>query len=326
MVTTLAGLAGGTGTADGSPSIAQFNSPYGAVADAAGNTFIADTLNHTIRKMDASGNVTTLAGLAGTKGSVDGTRSAARFYIPYGLTVDTSGNVYVCDSGNNTIRKITPTGLVTTLAGLAGTNGTVDGTGNGARFYTPGAIAFNGTDTLIVADTGNDTIRKVSLTGVVTTFAGTPGVSGTADGLGTQAQFLLPYGVAIDATGNVVVADTYNNTVRKIDPAGRVTTLAGTPGAYGAADGQGSLARFAHPRGIVLDYVGNVYVSDYANHAIRKIDSAGNVTTLVGVLGKGLAFPGSLPAGLNYPWGLAITSNNDLIVTTTNGVMQATAP
>jgi len=325
-VSTLAGLAGGSGSTNGSAVDARFNSPYGLACDASGNTYLADTVNHAIRKIDTAGNVTTLAGLPGTSGSADGSGTAARFYLPYSLTLDASGNIYVADSCNYTIRKITPAGVVTTLAGLAGTKGTADGTGSAARFYVPGGIAFDGVNSLIVADTSNHAIRKVSLAGVVSSLAGSAGVSGSTDGPAMQARFYLPYGVAADGAGNVFVSDTYNMAIRKIDAAGNVTTLAGLPGTYGSIDGQGTLARFWQPRGVTVDGSGNVFVADYKNHAIRKIDGAGNVTTLVGVLGKNGAFPGPMPAGLASPWGLACTPSGDILVTTTNGLMQVTAP
>src|SRR5205814_1507614 len=146
------------------------------------------------------------------------------------------GNAYVADALNNTIRKVTAAGLVTTLAGLAGTIGTADGTGSAARFYNPTAVAVDISGTIYVADTDNHTIRKVTPAGVVTTLAGLAGGFGTADGTGSAAQFKYPYGVAADNAGNVYVADALNNTIRKVTPAGVVTTLAGLAGNLGSTD------------------------------------------------------------------------------------------
>ena len=153
-------------------------------------------------------------------GSSDGTGSAARLYNPYAVAVDSSGNVFVADTGNNIIRKVTPAGVVTTLAGTAGLYGNADGTGSAARFDIVEGIAVDGSDNVFVADTLNSTIRKITPGGVVTTFAGTPGVIGSADGTGSAALFNNPSGVATDGAGNVYVADSNNFTIRKITPAG----------------------------------------------------------------------------------------------------------
>src|ERR1035437_967890 len=161
--TTLAGPAEvGGGDADGPGSLARFRYPYGAAVDSAGNVYVADYGNSTIRKMTPGGVVTTLAGLATSPGSADGTGSAARFYQPAGVAVDSAGNLYVADYGNSTIRKVTPGGVVTTLAGLAGSPGSADGTGSAARFYKPYGVAVDSAGNVYVPEYGNHTIRKVS--------------------------------------------------------------------------------------------------------------------------------------------------------------------
>ena len=165
---------------------------------------------------------TTLAGKASI-GSDDGTGSAARFYFPTGVATDSSGNVYVADANNHTIRKVTPAGVVTTLAGLAGNSGSADGTGSAARFHSPNGVATDSSGNVYVADTGNHTIRQITPAGVVTTLAGLAGSSGSTDGPGSAARFYYPEGVATDSSGNVYVADTVNDTIRKITPAGVVT-------------------------------------------------------------------------------------------------------
>jgi sugar lactone lactonase YvrE len=229
--------------------------------------------------------VTTLAG-SGALGSVDGTRTEASFASPQGLAVDWSGNVYVADSDNHKIRKITPAGVVTTLAG-SGSYGSVDGTGNAASFSAPAGVAVDSSGNVYVADTGNNKIRKITSSGVVTTLAGGAGGSlwhnwsGSADGTGNAAGFFSPRGIAVDSSGNVYVADWGGHKIRKITPAGVVTTLAGS-GASGSADGMGTAASFYEPNGVTVDSSGNVYVADSSNYKIRKITSTGVVTTLAG--------------------------------------------
>ena len=203
---------------DGVGSAAQFNDPEGVTVDQAGNLFVADTCNQTIRKITPSGLATTLAGKPASIGSADGTTSAARFNFPAGVAVDRAGNVFVADSGNHTIRKVTQSGLVTTLAGKAGTAGTNDGIGPSARFYAPSGVAVDRAGNLFVADSGNSTIRKVTLAGVVTTIGGVPGVTGWDDGIGTSAQFCGPCGIAVDGAGCLYVSDSGNNRITKGTP------------------------------------------------------------------------------------------------------------
>jgi sugar lactone lactonase YvrE len=271
VVTTLAGTAGAWGSTDGTGTAARFNNPFGITSDGT-NLYVADTYNHTIRKIViSSGVVTTLAGTAGSLGSIDGTGNAARFNYPYTITTDGT-NLYVADTYNHTIRKLViSTGVVTTLAGTAGSLGSTDGTGTAARFYYPRGITTDGTN-LYVADTSNQTIRKIVIaTGVVTTLAGTVGAGGSTDGTGTAARFYWPSGINSDGT-NLYVSDSGNNTIRKIVIAsGVVTTLAGTAGSSGSTDGVGNVARFSSPQGITTDGT-NLYVADTNNFNIRKIE------------------------------------------------------
>ena len=291
VVTTLAGQAGSSGSADGTGSAARFGGPSSVAVDIGGNLYVADSGNNTIRKVTPGGVVTTLAGQAGSSGSADGTGSAAQFWNPTGVTVDSAGNVYVADSFNFTIRKVTPAGEVTTLAGLAGHYGSADGRGSAARFGTssggggPSDVAVDTHGDIYVADPYNNTIRKVTPMGEVTTLAGSAGYAGSADGTGTFARFFFPFGVAVDSAGNVYVADQFNHTIRRVTPPGEVTTLAGSAGHRGSADGTGNAAQFAHPSGVAVDGTGSVYVTDYSNSTIRKVTPGGLVTTLAGVAG-----------------------------------------
>jgi len=279
QVTTLAG-SGTSGSLDNPNGInAQFSVPFGVAVDGAGNVYVADTANHLIRKITPAGVVTTLAGNGNFGFNDDPNGALAEFDNPVGVAVDGAGNVYVADSQNHRIRKITSAGAVTTLAGSA-TAGSVDATGTAAQFGFPEGVAVDGAGNVYVADTANHRIRKVTPLGVVTTLVGSS--QGFADGTGTNARFSSPKGVAVDGAGNVYVADTNNHRIRKITPAGAVTTLAGN-GNFGFVDNaNGSSARFDSPEGVAVDGAGNVYVADTNNNRIRKITPLGAVTTLAG--------------------------------------------
>ncbi|MCC6989029.1 MAG: immunoglobulin domain-containing protein [Acidobacteria bacterium] len=238
--------------------------------------------NHLIRKITPAGVVSTLAGSPGITGSTNGSGAAARFSYPSGVAVDASGNVYVADAGNGTIRKITPAGAVSTLAGQPGMVGSEDGAGAAARFYSPGGVAVDGAGHVYVADTFNHRVRKISPAGNVTTLAG-QGTAGSANGTGTAAQFNYPHGLAVSSSGTVFVADRRNHTIRAVTAAGVVSTLAGLPGVFGSQDGTRTDARFKEPFGVALDTDGNLYITDKENNLIRKSTPAGNVTTLAGL-------------------------------------------
>jgi len=316
VVTTLAGLAGIQGSADGNGSDARFNLPGGVAVDGAGNVYVADSANSTIRHISPSGTVTTLAGLAENPGKLDGTGSEARFWGPNDVARDVAGNLYVTDSGNNLIRKISPGGVVTTLAGNADAGpGSADGTGNDARFRGPDGVAVDNNGNVYVADTFNHTIRKVTPAGVVTTLAGLAGAYGSTDGTNDQARFYFPNDLTIDAAGDLIVADTRSNTIRKVTPEGVVTTLAGRASSEGYAEGPGTVARFKGTDGIAVDGNGIVYVADGYNHSLRKITPAGFVSTLAGLVEN----PGSndgtgSQARFQSPLGIAVDVAGDLYV------------
>jgi sugar lactone lactonase YvrE len=320
IVTTLAGLPGAFGSADGLGSAALFNYPCGLVADSLGaNIYVADAGNNTIRRLTAGHQVTTIAGLAaGASGAVDGTNSTARFLAPQAVAVDPAGNLYAADTGNNTIRKITPAGIVTTLAGSSTNAGYADGTNGTARFWRPTGIALDSATNLYVADNGNQVIRKITPSGVVTTLAGSPTNAGYADGTNGAAQFTNPTGIAADAAGNLYVADFGNSLVREITPAGLVSTFAGNPEQNGSADGSNTAAEFLLPCGVTVDGSSNVYVADTGNHTIRKITPAGVVSTFAGYPG----FPGasdgiSNTAQFCFPHGIAVDAASNLYVADT---------
>ncbi len=314
----LAGESGVAGLEDGPGRQAHFWLPNGVAVDRLGNLYVADTASHTIRKLTPDGTVTTLAGLSGSHGTTDGLAGQARFSAPFGVAVDASGSVYVADTANNTIRQITTNGLVTTLAGLAGQAGATDGSGDEARFRNPWSVAVDGQGNVIVADMSNNTIRKITPAGVVSTLAGRAGLSGHADGPGSQARFNCPYGVAVDAEGTVYVSDSGNHAIRLISPDGMVSTLAGLPGYPGSTDGTGDAARFWNPQGLAVDSEGTVYVADTGNQTIRKITPEGEVTTLAGLAGTSGTndLPG-LDARFDSPGGIAVDADGNLYVADT---------
>lgn len=254
-----------------------------------------------------------VAGSIGGMGDEDGTGSAARFSGPAGVAVDRAGVVYVADQGNHTIRKISTSGAVTTFAGLGGTPGSADGTASTARFHAPASVAVDAAGNLYVADQGNHTIRKITPAGMVTTLAGTAGVIGSKDDVGAAAQFSSPFGVAVDGAGNVYVGDQGNDTIRKVTPAGAVTTLAGIPGVAGSANGTGA-ATFSAPAGVAVDGAGNVYVADQQNSTIRKITPGGVVTTLAGLVRQAGFGDGNPDSLFSAPAGVAVDSAGNLYI------------
>ena len=284
QVTLLAGSAGVSGSADGQGASARFAYPGGLAVEAAGSLLVADTGNHTVRRVAADGTVTTLAGTPGVPGTADGSGVAARFNGPSGLVLDGTGGAFVSDTQNHTIRHLSATYQVTTLAGKAGSPGKVDAAGTAAQFNEPNGLALASDGTLFVADYGNSLIRAVSASGAVTTLAGQTATTGTADGTGTAAQFNLPVGLALDASRNLWVADTRNHTLRRIVPAtGAVTTVAGVGGTRGNVDSTtGTSASFNTPCALALTPSGALVVADTGNHLLRSV-SAGSpyaVTTL----------------------------------------------
>jgi serine/threonine protein kinase/sugar lactone lactonase YvrE len=276
----LAGQVGVSGSRDGPAALALFRAPGAVAVDNAGGVYVADTGNNTIRKIDPAGVVSTLSGKPGAHGALDGPGADARFWAPFGIAVDGAGNLCVAEVANNTLRQVTAAGQASTLAGLAGEPGGADGAGIDAQFRNPWGVAIDKSGNTYVTDMSNFTIRKISPQGRVSTLAGQAGSSGSGDGPGKFARFWDSHGIAVDGAANLYVADTGNDTIRKITPSGEVMTLAGLAASPGDVDGNGPTARFRNPEGIAVDGAGNIFVSDTDNHAIRKITPAGAVTTL----------------------------------------------
>jgi gliding motility-associated-like protein len=283
MVSTIAGSPTISGWVDASGAAARFNGPHGITADKSGNVYIADRLNNRIRKISLSGVVSTVAG-SGAVGGVDAQGTAASFNEPWGIACDTLGNLYVADTKNYKIRKIDAAGNVTTVAGV-GVFGTTNGTVNVATFGFPTGIAVSKDGSIIyVADYNTHVIRKI-FGGMVSTFSGTVYLSGANDGISAVATFNHPRGIELDANNNIIVADEWNNLIRKVSPAGTVVTLAGT-GVIGSVDGTAGAALFNYPGDITIDTLNNIFVADGYNNTIRKIASGTNlVTTYAGTAG-----------------------------------------
>src|SRR5665213_3067444 len=285
--------------------------------------------NPTPTPYSSTAYVSTLAGSAGVTGAINATGTAASFNLPTGVAVDSFGNIYVADQNNDLIRKITAGGVVTTLAGQAGVYGSTNATGTAASFNSPTGVAVDTAGNVYVADMANCLIRKITAGGIVSTLAGQPRVNGSTNATGTAASFYYPTGVAVDTAGNVYVADSGNNLIRKITSGGVVTTLAGSLSG-GSTNGTGTAASFNQPFGVAVDTVGNIYVTDTLNNLIRKITSGGVVTTMAGE-GSGFGVhgwpnPGSTngmgpAASFNFPTGITVDSSGNVYIGDQNNNM-----
>jgi sugar lactone lactonase YvrE len=318
-VTTIAGN-GTSGFSDGSTSSPKFYSPTGIAIAISGNMYVADSQNHCIRKITSSGFVSTFAG-SGTAGFNNGAAEVAQFNIPYSIAVDASENVYVTESNSSAIRKITPAGVVSTFAGNVSTSGFLDGIGSIALFSSPRGLGVDGAGNVYVADSNNNRIRKITSSGVVTTIAG-DGTANYLDAQGTLAKFNNPIGVAVTSSGVVYVSDASNNRIRVISSTGLVSTIAGS-GTPGIVNGQGTLAQFNTPRAIAIDSSENIYVVDYINNRIRKITNTGIVSTLSGTGAFGSANGEGTVASFKYPEGIALdASGNAYVADVTNNTIR----
>jgi hypothetical protein len=329
--TTIAGLAGTSGSADGTNSAARFNHPRGIAVDGAGNVYVAEHVNNTIRKLtlgNAQWVTTTIVGLAGTDGTADGTNRTVRFENLNGVAVDNDGNLYVADYHNNTIRKLTRDGtnfVSSTIAGLAGSYGSDDGTNGDARFEGPVGVALNGQGNLYVADWTNQTIRELTAIGtnwVTRTIAGQPGVAGSTDGTNSAIQFNGPFGVAAATDGTLYVTEALNSVVRQLTPIGTnwvSHTIAGLAGSPGSADGTNSAARFNFPAGVAVDSAMNVYIADWDNMTLRKLSLVGTnwVSSTIGGLAGSAGSADGLGTAARFGGasGVAVDRDGNLYVT-----------
>jgi len=290
-------LSGGLipGNVNGSLSAASFFSPRDVLTDSSGNLYVADSGNYLIRKITADGTVTTFAG-SGVTGSADGLGTKASFTLPLGMAIDSTGNIYVADS--NRIRKISSNGNVGTLASTGITGAC--------------AVAVDSSQNVFVADCQANKILKITSLGITSIFAGS-GLSGSANGQGTAASFNYPSGVSLDSNGNLFVADQNNFLIRKITPAGSVTTFAGS-GVQGGVDGERGSASFYNPVRMTIRNDGTIYLVDGVGNKIRQITPSGAVTTLAGTGRPGNDNGFLLSATFNNPRGIAVDSSNNIYI------------
>jgi gliding motility-associated-like protein len=311
-VSTAGGSAGVSGFINGNTASARFNNPSGIACDGNGNIYIADRSNNCIRKIDQSGNISTLAG-SGTVGATDGTGTAASFFEPWAVACDSSGNIYVADTKNYKIRKITAAGTVTTVAGQ-GTFGTTNGPALLSKFGFPSGLCVTPDGSIIyVADHNTHVIRKIE-NGTVSNLTGIPFISGSDDGAPGTATFNHPYGIELDNVNNIIVADEWNNKIREVSPSGNVITIAGN-GVSGSTDGQGNAASFNSPWDVATDTAGNIFVADGVNNTVREIYAQTFfVSTYAGTAGiTGAADGTGAAASFSGPSGIGLSRTNNTI-------------
>ena len=326
-IDTFAGL---PGFGDNGPAVeAQLAFPSGVAVDGAGNLYIADESNHGVHKVDSTGTITTVAGSGEPGfGGDSGPAVEAQLAFPSGVAVDGAGNLYIADRDNHRIRKVDPSGTISTIAGtgVLGFSGD-SGPAIDAWLNRPYGVATDGAGNLYIADTGNQRIRKVDSTGIITTVAGCPIFSRNPchtppSGPATEARLSWPGGVAVDGAGNLYIADSNNNHIRKVDSTGTITTIAGSgePG-FSGDGGPATAAQLRGPSGVAVDGAGNLYIVDSVNHRIRKMDSAGTITTVAGAGEFGFGGGGfggdggpAIDARLNRPYGVAVDGAGNLYI------------
>jgi len=321
QVTTVAGTGAAGYSGDGGPATsAQINLPSCVAVDTAGNIYISDGGNHRIRKVNEAGTITTVAGTgrAGYAGD-GGPAISARLFAPGGVAVDDKGNIYIADTYNNRVREIDVRGIVITVAGTGASGYSGDGgAATSARLNGPSEVAVDKTGSLFITDARNFCIRKVDREGVIATVAGTGAAGFSGDGeVATSAKLNEPSGVAVDTTGNLYIADSINHRIRKVDKDGTITTVAGV-GTAGYS-GDGGLAMFAnlsYPTGLAVDESGDVFIADSGNHCVRKVDTTGRITTVVGVGTAGSSGDGRTATSvkLNFPTSVAVDNAGNLYI------------
>lgn len=319
----------GTGTAGsagdgGAATAAQLSGPRGLAVDASGVVYIADYSNFRLRRVSAGGTISTFGGTGvqgGWMGHVGdgGPATSAQFNQPYGVAFDDAGSLYVADMDNNKVRKITPSGTISTFAGT----GTVGAAGDGgpaasAQLNMPQGMAVDSAGNVFIADGQNNKVRKVAPNGTISTYAGTGAAGATGDGgAATAARLDYPRNVALDAAGNLYIADHDNHKIRKVTPGGTISTFAGTGQSGSTGDGgPATSAKMNNPYGLALDAAGNVYLSNWGEGKVRKVNTSGTISTVAGIGGFGYSGDGgpATSAQLGMPHGVAVAADGSLYI------------
>ena len=335
IITTVAGTVVGAYSGDGGLAVqAHLRSPTGVTVDAAGNLYIADSRNHRIRRVDRSGTITTVAGTGEEGGSGDGGPAVqAHLRSPTGVTVDAAGNLYISDTGNHRIRRVDTRGSLTTVAGTGARGYSGDGRpATSAYLSVPTAVTVDTSGNLYIADSDNECIRRVDTRGRITTVAGTGARGYSGDGgSAIGASLDSPKGVAVDGTGNLYIADSNNDRIRRVDATGGIVTIAG--GGYSGDNGAAIQAQLDNPFGVAMDGAGNLYIADRKNDRIRRVDAKGIITTVAGSsevgFGGGGGFSGdggpAVQAQLDRPQGVAVDAAGNVYIATGNRIRRVDA-
>lgn len=323
-ISTVAGTRTAGPKGDGGRAVdAELKSPYGIAVDSLGTVYISDHGNHRIRKVTTDGKISTVAGNGSPSHKGDGGPAvSAQVSSPRDIAVDSTGAVYLADTGNHRVRKITADGMISTVAGTGVHNSTGDGgPATAARLHTPYGVAVDGEGALFIAEYGGHRVRKVAVDGTISTIAGTGSAgSGGNGGAASKAQLNRPYAVAVDGEGNLYIAEADNHRIRKVAADGTISMFAGTGNVGSGGDGgSATSAQLSGPRGMVVDSAGILYVADYGNHRVRKITPDGVISTVAGTeSGTSGGFGGdggpAVAAQLKNPTGLAVDSVDTLFI------------
>lgn len=314
------GLLTGEGDSDfaeGAADVARFSYPWDVALRANGDIVVVDRFNHRLRKLTATGQVSTLAGQR-APGHKDGAALEAQFDNPVALVSDLKGHLYVADSGNHVIRKVSASGEVSTLAGSPGKAGFKDGASQAGQFNSPSGLALDAQGNLYIADSNNNRIRKLSADGTTLSTVAGSAQQGLQDGPALQARFFSPRDLVFNSQGELLISDGFNHTLRKLSADGKtVSTVAGN-GEPGNREGQGSAARLSEPVGLAVDATGTVYIADSGNNMVKTFSPSGELKILAGN-GEGRYKNGPLREGsLASPRGLTVYSGGLYIADTQN--------